>query len=122
MNGVGGSSWTSVVTQYTSTSQGAITNPTGQFKGAWSDTTALPSKLTQTNIASAAVRCMTHFGYNVNANYIVATPSGKSMSGFGTQWCAWHSSTTSGSGNVTQKTETNREVTETNGEVGDNLH
>jgi hypothetical protein len=29
---------------------------------------------------------------------------------------------TSGSGSVTPKTETNREVTETNGEVGDNLH
>ena len=31
-----------------------------------------------------------HFAYNANATYIVITPNGKSESGFGTGWCAWH--------------------------------
>ena len=37
---------------------------------------------------------MRHFGYSANATYFVFTPSGASMSGFGKQWCAWHSVTT----------------------------
>jgi serine protease len=104
---VGGSSWHQIDSQYCQgvavgtvncgTSGQHITNPTGELAGTWVDTTALPRRISQSSIASAAVRLMTHFGgFNANAIYLVFTPSGHSMSGFGTQWCAWHDNTSSG--------------------------
>jgi serine protease len=108
--GVGGSGWNNVVTQYCQGVSGGtqtcpsgaafITNPTGQLKGQWNDTTSVPGRPSQSQIAAAAVRLMTHFQYDPNATYLVFTPSGKSMRGFGTQWCAWHSSTSSSKGTV----------------------
>ena len=109
---VGGSGWNNVVTQYCqnvpsgtqncASVSGAqyITNPSGQLHGAWNDTTAVPASPTQTDLANAAKRLSTHFGYSATATYTVFTPHGKSMSGFGTQWCAWHSSTSSPSGTL----------------------
>lgn len=104
---VGGSSWDNIDTQYcqgttvgsTTCTSGSthITNPTGQLKGTWVDTTSVPTSPTQSQIQSAASRLMSHFGgYNANATYFVFTPHGHSMSGFGTQWCAWHDEPTSG--------------------------
>lgn len=104
---VGGSKWDNIDTQYCqgiaagSTSCGSggthITNPTGQLAGTWVDTTSVPTSPTQSQIQSAASRLMSHFGgYNANATYFVFTPHGHSMSGFGTQWCAWHDEPTSG--------------------------
>src|SRR5947199_10418421 len=74
---VGGSSWDNINTQYCqgiaigSTSCGSggthITNPTGQLKGTWVDTTSVPTSPTQSQIQSAATRLMNHFGaYNAN--------------------------------------------------------
>ncbi|HEV2459264.1 MAG TPA: hypothetical protein VGS80_12970 [Ktedonobacterales bacterium] len=107
---VGGSSWENIVTQYCQgvangtvncgTKGTHIQNLTGQLKGTWNDTTTVPSRPTQANIASAAVRLMQHFGYHANATYFVFTPHGKSQSGFGTQWCAYHSVSNSSSGEV----------------------
>ncbi len=106
---LGGSGWNNIDTQYCQgvavgtvncgTSGIHITNG-AVLGGTWVDTTSLPKSIKQSNIASAAVRLMNHFGYNANATYFVFTPSGHSMSGFGTQWCAWHSVTSSTSGNV----------------------
>ena len=108
--GVGGSSWHAIDSQYcqgvavgaTSCPAGSafIGNQTGALKGTWVDTTALPKRIGQTDIANAATRLMQHFGYNANAIYFVMTPSGHSMSGFGTQWCAWHTSTSTSSGTI----------------------
>jgi len=109
---VGGSSWSNSTTQYCENVAsgrtncagvgGAInvTNPRGQLGGTWTDTSALPSRLGTTSIADEALRAAAHFGYNANADYMVFTPSGHSTSGFGTQFCAWHSSTSSASGQV----------------------
>ena len=107
---VGGSSWINSTSQYCQgvpsgtifcgSSGTHISNPTGQLKGDWNDTTSVPSSPSQSDIAAAAVRLVQHFGYDSNATYFVFTPSGKSMRGFGTQWCAWHSSTSSTSGTV----------------------
>ena len=109
---VGGSGWNNVVTQYCqnvpsgttncASVSGAqyITNPSSQLAGQWNDTTAVPSSPTQTDIANAAKRLSSHFGYSANATYMVFTPHGKSMNGFATQWCAWHSSTSSPQGTV----------------------
>src|SRR5213075_2266940 len=37
---------------------------------------------------------------NASAQYVVATAHGYSASGFGTSYCAWHSSTSSSYGNI----------------------
>ncbi len=107
---VGGSSWINSTTQYCqnvpsgSTScnvTGAvkITNPAAQLGATWNDTTTVPSQPSQTDINNAAARLAQHMAANgvpisTNAIYVVFTPHGKSQSGFGTQWCAYHSSTT----------------------------
>lgn len=109
---VGGSSWASSTTQYCqgvasgttncATVSGAtyVTSPTGQLAGVWNDTSALPSKISQSAMAAEAAAAVAHFGYIANADYMVFTPSGHSESGFGTQWCAYHSSTSSTSGTL----------------------
>jgi hypothetical protein len=109
---VGGSSWAGSTTQYcqgvaagTTNCAGQVgaafvTSPRGQLAGVWNDTSAIPSRLGTSNIAAEALNAVAHFGYNPNADYMVFTPSGHSTSGFGTQFCAWHSSTSSSSGPV----------------------
>jgi serine protease len=108
--GVGGSPWANSTTQYCQGVAGGTTscptfaahptNPANELAGTWNDTTALPSNITQTDVANAALRAVAHFGYNASADYMVFTPSGHSSSGFRTTWCAYHSSTSSSSGAV----------------------
>ena len=101
-SGVGGSQWLSSQTQYYDGS-GNVGNQSGMLVSTWSDNTnALPRRISQSALAAEAVRAVSHFSgsYSVSTNYIVATPHGHSQSGFGTQWCAYHSTTSSGSGTV----------------------
>ncbi len=114
--GVGGSSWNNTVTQYcqgvasgTVFCNGAGTpagNPSGELKGFWYDNaSAAPSRPTQSQLAAEAVRAAAHFGntsssQNASTQYIISTATGNSSSGFGTQYCAWHSSTSSSYGNI----------------------
>ncbi|MHB8507539.1 MAG: hypothetical protein ACYDGR_02675 [Candidatus Dormibacteria bacterium] len=115
LNGVGGSSWNNSVTQFCQgVATGTITcgssgthagNPTGLLKGTWSDSNPVPSSPTQSQLAAEAVRAAAHFlnttaASNSSAQYIIATPTGHSSSGFGRQYCAYHSSTSSNDGNV----------------------
>lgn len=115
--GVGGSSWANSNTQYC---QGVATgtyfcngtgqaagNQTGFFAGAWYDnSTAAPSKPSQSQLAAEAVRAAAFFDNttatsNQSTQYVIATATGNSASGFGTQYCAYHSyATSSSSGNV----------------------
>jgi hypothetical protein len=114
-NHVGGSSWNNSVTQYcqgvasgTYFCNGAGTpavNPTGVLGGIWYDSSSLPKRISQSGIANEAAKAAAHFGNtssstNNHVQYVVATPTGHSMNGFGTQWCAWHSSTSSSYGNL----------------------
>jgi hypothetical protein len=115
-NHVGGSSWNNSVTQYCQgVASGTITcgssgthavNPTGVLAGVWYDNSAAaPSHPTQTQLGNEAVKAAGHFGNtsasaNTHVQYVVNTSTGHSMSGFGTQWCAWHSSVSSSYGNV----------------------
>ncbi|HET7339287.1 MAG TPA: hypothetical protein VFK22_07040 [Candidatus Dormibacteraeota bacterium] len=102
---VGGSSWGNTTKQYcenaangaTSCSSGlpAPGNATKQLAGVWNDTTnPVPSSPTQSQIANEAANLAANFNVTPNANddFMVFTPSGHSQSGFGTQWCAYHSS------------------------------
>ncbi len=103
-NGVGGSSWANSTTQYcdavpTGTTQCGpagthVTNPAHQLAGTWNDTTdPLPASPTQSQIATEAANLAAFFGgVKAGADYMVFTPSGHSQNGFGTQWCAYHSS------------------------------
>ena len=115
-HGVGGSSWNNSVTQYCQgvasgtvacgTSGIHATNPSGVLTATWSDNlTAAPSHPTQSQLAAEAVKAAAHFGNttaasNTTAQYVISTATGNSSSGFGTQYCAWHSSTTSSYGHV----------------------
>jgi hypothetical protein len=97
---MGGSGHNNTYTQYYQIVNGQTTyiaNPSNQYGGTWDDeTNAVPRHPTDSQIAAEALRAVAHFGYNANASYVVATPHGRSTSGFGTQWCAYHSATTTG--------------------------
>ncbi|MEP7105456.1 MAG: hypothetical protein ABI838_06395, partial [Chloroflexota bacterium] len=75
-------------------------NPTGQWKGSWVDGAAVPVTPTDPDIEAAALRAVQYFGFHKDAVYFVMTPTAHSESGFGTNWCAWHSSAVSGSNQV----------------------
>ncbi len=98
LKNMGGSSHDNTYDQYYEKSGGNtiyITNPggTNQFGGAWNDSSAVPLHPTDAQVAQEALRGVTHFGYDANGSYIVATPHGRSSSGFQTQWCAYHGTT-----------------------------
>src|SRR6059058_3353432 len=116
LNGVGGSPWLNSVTQYcqgvatgTYFCNGAGTaagNPSGIYAGIYVDNSiTAPSRPTQTDLANEAIRAAAHFGNtsassNVSTQYVIATAHGNNASGFGTQYCAYHSATSSSVGNV----------------------
>jgi len=116
LGGVGGSSWNNSVTQYcqgvatgTVFCNGAGTpasNLSGVYGGVWADNAAAaPSQPSQSQLAAEAVRAAGHFGNttasaNTHVQYMIATSTRNNSSGFGTQYCAWHSSTSSTYGNI----------------------
>jgi serine protease len=100
---IGGSRWLNSVTQYTQSSGAHVGNAAGSFVGSYIDTTSSPpSAPTQSQLAAEAAKAAAHYGdYSTSASYVVALPHGIKPSGFGTQYCAWHSSTTvSGHGTI----------------------
>jgi len=100
-SGIGGSSWLNTVTQYYGPVGTFISNSSGQLAGEWVDNTdKLPKHLGTSAIASEALVAVKHFGYDFNAAYVVATPHGHNTSGFGTQYCAYHTHGTTTSGTV----------------------
>ena len=92
---IGGSRWLNSVTQYTQSNGQHVGNAAGSFGGSYVDTSsAPPARPTQSQLAAEASRAAAHYGdYSASASYIVALPHGIKPSGFGTQYCAWHSST-----------------------------
>ena len=101
LNGVGGSSWNNINHQYYQIVAGKkqfILNATGQLKGTWVDTKAVPSSPTDAQIQAEAKRLVTHFGFNKNASYVVATPHGHNSPGFGSSYCAYHGAFLHGTG------------------------
>jgi hypothetical protein len=65
-------------------------------KGVWLDSAvSSPNRPRQSQIANEAIRAATHFGVGgANVEIIVDAAHGIKPSGFGTQYCAWHSATT----------------------------
>jgi serine protease len=98
-NGLSGSQWNNTVTQYYDNSAHIANDAT--LAGTWIDTSYVPSHPGTSAVTSEAKRAESHFGYQgTDANYWVAIESGHDPSGFKTQWCAWHSSTSSTSGTI----------------------
>ncbi len=92
LQGVGGSSWAGVDTQYS-----GITNPAGQLKGWWMDDpspydpTVEDASFYPQNIEAEAQRAVAHFGYSANADYVIALPPGANLHGRQADgYCAWH--------------------------------
>lgn len=116
LNSMGGSSWLNTVTQYCQgVSKGTIFcngagtpagNQSGMLFNIWYDTaSAAPTHPKQSQIAAEAVRAAAHFGNTVagsnnTTQYVIATAHGNNSSGFGRQYCAYHSSTTSSYGDI----------------------
>ena len=118
--GTMGELWSGTMTQYCDGSlvaTGASSCPSGAphigypngnaLAGVWYDNaTAAPSPSTQSQIASEAIAAAQHFGNtsaasNRYAQYVVLSAHGTSPDGFlGSNWCAWHSSTTSSVGEL----------------------
>jgi len=115
-NGVGGSGWNNSVTQYcenvasgTVFCNGAGTaagNQTGVLVSYWYDNgTAAPHHPSQSALGNEAIRAAAHFGQtgasaNDNNQYFIATSHGNNASGFGSRYCAWHSTVSSSYGTL----------------------
>ena len=93
---VGGSGWNNSTTQYTQTGGAHVGNQTGSLAASYVDTTSSPpSRPSQSQMAAEAAKAAAKYGdYSASAAYIVALPHGIKPSGFGTQYCAYHSTTT----------------------------
>lgn len=111
------SSWDNSVSQYCQNVPSGTTDcsgipgavfasASGSFAGVWADNaSAAPSRPTQSQLAAEAVSAAAHFGNtgagsNNSTQYVIATATGNNSSGFGTQYCAYHSSISSSFGNI----------------------
>ena len=99
-SGVGGSSWANIQTQYhgripglpLASGDAPITNPGAQLAGVWYDNSQTTVPLDpDNNMDEEVLASVAHFGYDPQANYVIATPHGHNTAGFGSQFCAWHS-------------------------------
>ena len=113
---VGGSAWNNSVTQYCQGVQSGTVvcpagaqvagNPSSLLAGFWADKASpAPSRPRQSQLAAEAVKAAQHFGNtsassNASVQYVIATATHNNSRGFGTQYCAYHSSTSSSLGNV----------------------
>jgi serine protease len=99
---IGGGKWINSVTQYTQTGGAPVGNAGNIFAGSYVDTSSSPpSKPSQSAMAAEAAKVAAHYGdYSASAAYIVAMPHGIKPSGFGTQYCAYHSSTSAGGSTI----------------------
>jgi len=90
LGSVHGTSWLSSVNQY-----GGSYNV--NLAGVWSDPAGVPSAPSDAQIQGEAANAAAHFGTggSVNVEIVVATPTGHSTPGFGTQWCAYHGAVSS---------------------------
>jgi serine protease len=84
-----------------------VQHPTATLlRGVWFDNASpAPSKATASQIAGEAVAAAAQFKNttptpNLNAQYVIASPSGTHPDGFPKGFCAWHSSTTSSYGSI----------------------
>ena len=111
--------WGAILTQYCENAPaGTVTCPAGAtfvnhpasspLAGVWFDSAAAaPRKATKSQLAAEAATAAAHFGNttqtpNLNAQYVVVSPTGTHPDGFGPHgsFCAWHDKTTSSYGTL----------------------
>lgn len=97
LKGLSGTPYYNINTQYYSTAAGDILDPPHEFAGEWFDNSSVPNQPSDTQVANEAVRAAAHFGYDYDASYVVQLPHGSYNN---LQWCAYHSHTSSPSGEV----------------------
>ena len=98
---IGGSKWLNSVSQYTQSGGARVGNSGSIYAGTWNDASTPPRRPTQSQLAAEASKAAAHYGdYSASASYIIALPTGKHPSGFGSQYCAWHSSTSASGGRI----------------------
>lgn len=98
LTGLSGTSYYDINTQYYSTAAGNILDPSGEFGGAWYDSTnPVPNHPGDTDVANEAIRSIAKFGYNFDASYVVQLPH-NALSNL--KYCAYHSVQTSSYGPV----------------------
>lgn len=99
---IGGHGWIESQTQYTERDGRHAGNPAVMLAGSYVDSLSNPAKdPSDASIGVEAARAARHFkDYSGNASYIVAMPSRISPSGFGSEYCAWHSSEQAGGGTI----------------------
>ena len=85
LSSVGGTAWLGTVGEYGGGSAADL------LGGTWSDPAAVPSSPTDAQIQHEAATAAAHFGTgnSVNVQIVVATPTGHSTPGFGSQFCAY---------------------------------
>jgi serine protease len=115
LTGVGATeTWSASTTQYCSGVASGTTNcatasgtkvfvqqPGSALLTTWSDNTVTaPSSPSQSQLASEAVRAANHLsiGPSSDVQFVIATAHGNNASGFGVQYCAWHSSVSANGG------------------------
>ena len=119
-SGGGGDTWSTSTTQYcqgvatgstncnAASTANRITHPTtSPLIGVLSDTAVVaPTRPKQSQIAAEAVRAAGIFQaqnptvFNPRAQFVIATAHNNNATGFGSSYCAWHSSTSSSFGNL----------------------
>jgi serine protease len=73
----------------------------GGVASTWYDSaTPAPKKPSQSALAAEAVRAAGHFSAPAGSQIVVATAHNNNAAGFGSSYCAWHSSTSSSNGPV----------------------
>jgi hypothetical protein len=90
---IGKTAYDNIYTQYKGTKK-FIKNPKNQNGSFWfDDKDAIPANPTDGQVAAESLLGVKHFGYDSSGSYVVVTAHGHSSSGFGTSYCAYHSST-----------------------------
>jgi hypothetical protein len=101
---IGGSAYNNIYTQYNGAKK-YITNPKNQSGSFWmDDKDAIPTSPTDGQVAAESELGVKHFGYNSSGSYVVVTAHDHSTSGFGTDFCAYHSSITDSKGELVSYT------------------
>ncbi len=95
---MGGSAHNNIYTQYygmTGKKKTFIGNANNQFGGSWEDDSPIPKSPTDSQVAAEAVKGASHFGFDPNGVYFVATAHNHNTPSFGTNFCSYHNAITS---------------------------
>ncbi|HEY1428682.1 MAG TPA: hypothetical protein VGF18_03855 [Candidatus Tumulicola sp.] len=97
---IGGSKYNNIYTQYKGTKK-YIKNPKNQNGSYWfDDTNAIPTSPTDQQVAEESLAGEAHFGnYDPSGAYVVVTAHNHNSQGFGSSFCAYHSTINDSKGN-----------------------